>query len=537
MHNILNTIKNQPLFLVAPIMIVGWGIFTARLFFPYYSWAIDPEFPYLVNGLNVALLEFNRIGHFDHPGTPFQLFNGIAIRLIHIFSGDAPLTQDLFNRPEHYLKGINLLLVILQACLTLAIAIIGRNRGVKTLHLLILQAGLLFSDMLLSISARAIPERWFVITTTLFVLTYLQHAYQYKNPVRFAIWSGVVMGMGLATKFNYLPLLLLPLFILRHNKLRAIYAGATAASFFVFILPIINRFKEYREFITSIAKHDGIYGGGEPRVINPESFRQGLSSIFQHTPELAIWIGIIAAALIVSLYYLKKRHTGSYALIFGGFLAIILLQLVIVAKHYKAVYMAPLHSLYGFILFTISLFLFELFPKKWWQVVFITALFALFGYYNIHRINRDFPYTKQYLEQREEIRNFVDQKIPENAAWFVEPSWLDGPHVENGFVFGLSYSRQRHKYLPELTQVNPNLVTYEWNPDEVKLWRGQTVDLDSIIMGGTTLYVYDTPGRHPQLLIEMVQKAAERNKASLLVDTLFSQYETKSHILGLTVSH
>ena len=254
MHSFRN-LKQAPWLIIFPLLIVGWGIFTIRLFHPYYPWSIDPEMPYLINGLNAALLKFNRIGHFDHPGTPFQLFNGMAIRFTHLLSGKAPIAEDVFARPEHYLMGIKAVLAILQAWITLAIGMAARRKNIDHSLILILQGGVLFSDMLLWTFGRAIPERWFVITSVLFILIYIRYAYNEKNLLRFAILSGFIMAMGLATKFNYLPVLIIPLLMLNTRKQRMIYAASGLAAFILFISPILNKFREYRRFITSIATH------------------------------------------------------------------------------------------------------------------------------------------------------------------------------------------------------------------------------------------------------------------------------------------
>ena len=82
-----------------PIIVLGWGIFNLCMFDPFYSKSTDPEFPYLVNGLNCATFNFNRIGHIDYPGTPFQVFSGIVIRITHLISGQGNIAQDVFARP------------------------------------------------------------------------------------------------------------------------------------------------------------------------------------------------------------------------------------------------------------------------------------------------------------------------------------------------------------------------------------------------------------------------------------------------------
>ena len=82
-------------------LLAGFWIFSRIL--PFHVKNIDPEYPYLINGLNCALLRFNMIGHTDHPGTPFQLFCGLIIRLTHLLAGRESIVADVFRRPDFYL--------------------------------------------------------------------------------------------------------------------------------------------------------------------------------------------------------------------------------------------------------------------------------------------------------------------------------------------------------------------------------------------------------------------------------------------------
>lgn len=530
----MRLLKNYFPFLFIPLLIVGWGLFNINLFYPYYTWAIDPEMPYLVNGLNAALLKFDRIGHFDHPGTPFQLFNGLVIRLAHLINGQGSMTEDVFNRPEFYLKAISLTLTLLCALLTLLAAVEGKKRGMATTSLLMMQGGLLLSNLLINIFSRAIPERWFLIATGLFVITFIRYGYKNRNPLKFAIFSGLTLAMGLATKFNYLPVLLLPLFISRSMKHRLIYGISAMASFFIFILPVINRFKEYRSFITSVATHDGIYGQGEARMFNPEAMAESFQVILNETHGLIVWISMIVAGLLLAVVYRKRGDNVDYAKMFAGFLLVYAAQIIMVAKHFKPVYMAPLHGLYGFFFLTISLFAYNHFSKKWWVFVPIVLVFAGLAWKNLDRVQYDMRYTLRYLDERAEVMTFVQNHMPDDATWFVEPTWMSGPHKENAIIFGLSYSRQRHLYLPQLMKVNPNVITFEGSAEEVKQWRAAPASLDSIVGAGRHIYVFDTPGRHGGILIDMAMQAAARQQTDLAVDTVFSQAETETTILRIT---
>jgi len=129
MKNILSKIK----LFVFPAIAILWGIYIFFFFDPFYSRSIDPEFPYLINGLNCAQLRFNFIGHFDHPGTPFQVFNGIVIKITHLVSGKGDIAQDVFARPEHYMNAISTALLLLQAILIFVVGLFGSKRKIPFL--------------------------------------------------------------------------------------------------------------------------------------------------------------------------------------------------------------------------------------------------------------------------------------------------------------------------------------------------------------------------------------------------------------------
>jgi len=140
--------KFSPVLLIIPLFILAWGFYYFSLYDTFYSRNVDPEYPYLINGLNAALFEFKRIGHFDHPGTPFQIFCGLIIRITHLFTGKDSIAQDVFNRPDYYLNAINFSLIILQSVLTLLIGWIGKKRDIKIWQLVILQSVVLFNMLM-----------------------------------------------------------------------------------------------------------------------------------------------------------------------------------------------------------------------------------------------------------------------------------------------------------------------------------------------------------------------------------------------------
>jgi len=528
----MNLIKRNFSIAILPLLLLAWGIFTYLLYDPFFSRTIDPEFPYLINGLNCATLKFNYIGHYDHPGTPFQVFNGIVIRLTHLVSGKGNIVQDVFARPEHYMNAISNSMLFVQVLLIFAVGFVGFKRKIPFWQIAILQASCFFNDVLIWFFNRANPDRFFMITFLIFILIYLKHGYENRSLRKFAIWSGVAMALGLATKINYLPLLILPLLYIDTNKNRLIYVGSCIVSFFIFIAPIINKFNDFFRFLTGIFKHDELYGGGQANILNVQKMMNSTVEIFKGNPELYV---LIITLIVMAFIAFRKRKEGmnGFMLLFAGFLAIIVVQMLMVSKHYKNYYLAPTFIIYGFIFFSISLFLYKIMKRKIYLIIFSILLPVLFLYNTVHKVKRDYPVILNSILERNKIRTFVDTEISKTDYWFIEPTWESAPFVENALVYGLSYCGHRTDYLPQLMAVNPNIITYEGNTEQVKMWRGSPVNLDSIIATGKNINVYSTPDRHASILIGMVKVAAARNNIQLSVDTVFSDSVTKNEIIRI----
>jgi len=515
---------------IIPLLVIIWGIFLYLFFDPFYSKSVDPEFPYLINGLNCALLKFNYIGHIDHPGTPLQVFNGIVIRITHLISGKGDIAQDVFARPELYLNAISNSLLLIQAFLMFAVGFMSIRRKIPFWQIAILQATCFFSSDLVWFFARVNPDRFFMIVGLIFIVIYLKHGYENRSSRKFAIWSGVAMALGMATKINFLPVLLIPLLLVDGNKNRLIYIGSGIVSFFVFIAPIIDKFGAFRSFIEGIFKHDGLYGGGEAKVLNYQKMMESASEIFRLNPGLYLLIATLVAMTLVAIRK-RKEGTKGFAFLFVGFLFVIALQMLMVSKHFKNYYLAPLFVFYGFMFFSISIFLSKIIVKKSRLILASLLLPLLFVILTFVKVKDDYAVISGIVDHRVKIRKFVDAEISKDDFWFVQPTWEGAPFMENALIYGLSYCGHRIEYMPQLMAVNPNIVTYEYNNDEVKLWRGAPVKLDSVVATGKNIHIYSSPGRQASILMQLVNDAAIRNNIQLSVDTIYSDSETKHEIV------
>lgn len=517
--------------MVLPLLLIAWSTLLLYYFDSFSSRAIDPEYPYLINGLNCAMLKFNRIGHFDHPGTPLQLFCGLIIRIVHVFSGRGTIAVDVISRPDFYLNSIMLAGAILLAALNYLIGFFGLKRGLKVMHIFILQAGIFYNDVLLMVVNRVNSEMFFLLVSALFVLIYILFGFKNHAPKRFAVWSGVIMAMGFAAKFNYLPLLFLPILFIKNKQYLLLYFGTVIVSFLVFVLPVIDKFDDYWRFIKSILLHDGQYGAGEKRIFNISHITENIENIFRFNPELILLIVVLLMGVVWVVYKKQFRQNKTQLIFLVGSTFIIAVQLLMTIKHFKNHYLAPLFTIYAFLLFQISLF-FEGRTRTQIVVKIISFVMPLIFIFSTgSKLTKSFSYINECRLQRADIQGFVENRLDGNNWLLFEPTWKGSPFVENALIYGMSYSAHRDRYLNELMLKNSKVITYEGDEAPMKLWRINEINVDSLLTAGSSFVLHSSPERKTATIIDNLSSRAQMHGVVLNIDTLYYNYFLNEAIL------
>lgn len=532
MNQKTSAFSGSNLIYIVPFLVVLWGMYLYLNTLPFYVKGCDPEYPYLINGLNCALFHFGQIGHTDHPGTPFQLYNGIIIRITHLFAGKGGIDVDVLTRPEFYLGAISISLTLLAALLVLLIGKIG-IKSHKIAYVVLLQATLFYQPVLLDLFQRCNPDRFLEIVTLLFIIVLLKFRFTEKpNQLKLAIWLGVVMGLGFATKINYLPLLIFSLFLLDKWKYRRIYAGVGLLSFALFISPIWGKFQGFKRFIFGIISHDGLYGSGDSRIFNLERILDNTKAIFDSNPELLIIIVFLVLAFIAIVRKPDMRKEGLPFIV--GYLVLILVQILIVAKHYKNYYLAPLFTTYGLFLFGTFFFLEKVkyLGKITTAIKYCLPIILLvLSSPQILSVNNSARIKSENYQL--EAAQFVLDSIDRDDYWFVEPTWESGPQLENALVYGFSFCADRVNYENVLNQLYPYVITSVENSNLVRFWHSSFAPLDTVIVSGKRIYVLSTPGRHAESLINVVNDEAGQLNIPVALDTVFKQPATQTYIIAI----
>ena len=95
--------------LLLPLLYCYIGILYKSEIGPYHLFVTDPEYAYLLNGLNIRL--FSLPYQVNGPGTPLQFFCAFVIGVIHLFRNQESLVADVIKNPDLYLDIINTSLI------------------------------------------------------------------------------------------------------------------------------------------------------------------------------------------------------------------------------------------------------------------------------------------------------------------------------------------------------------------------------------------------------------------------------------------
>ena len=297
--------KVRRLLLVAvPILWVALA-FAAQQAMGRFS-LIDPDYYYLLSALDLA--EWRSIGMYHHPGTTAEVFGALMIRAMYFFSpGPAGLQQTVLLDPETYLAAFHLGVGVLNGIGLLVLGL-TTTRATRRVWLgVVIQLSVFVSPVIFEESvSRFNAEPFMLFASLLFVslmIIYITHPAADEGWLM--VGFAAICGFGLATKFTFVPTVLIPFLLLKGNRNKALFAAATAVATIVFTLPIADHYRQLADWTYTVSSHTGIYGGGADGVVDPVSYRRGLSILFNLNPTfdlIVAFAGLVIAGVAARAY-------------------------------------------------------------------------------------------------------------------------------------------------------------------------------------------------------------------------------------------
>ncbi len=506
-----------------PSMTVAWTLFLRIRTGPFYMSSIDPEYMYLISGMNCGTLNFNLIGHIDHPGTPLQLLTGLFFRIIHLIYGHQDFRTDVISDPELYLTLSSVMLAALTFWLLLRLGQLAFRYTSTLLGALVLQAASFYTLVNAGILARYSPDRLMPVIILLFFIAYLKYRFDPEyGPGKFAFWSGALMGAGLMTKFNFAPLVLIPFILVPQWKYRRNFLLSLTGSAFVFFLPISSKYRSFLVTMSDMITHKGLYGTGEKGVVDFSRLMDHIFEIFTSHPTFTIMV--LLGMVTMGIWILKPgwalKSREEYRFLAASLVAIAA-GLVITAKHYKGYYALPFLSLIPMMLFSLIRILEGILPIR--KPGLISAgLFALLLAIPLVSVAREYATPSQELRNKRIARDFIRSEIGPDDFLLITPSWKSTPMKENAMVLGVSYFHHRWRYAMEFGRVYPRVLTWEGADAPFKFMRMQDARVEEVLMSGTGLYLYSTPDLNIQEVGRTLERHAAKAGIGIARDTVYA---------------
>ncbi|MBF0489612.1 MAG: hypothetical protein HQL15_03205 [Candidatus Omnitrophica bacterium] len=338
---------------IIPSLVSLYSFFLNLAAGPYWlSTNLDPSYAYLLSGL--YLVKGITPGHTDHPGTPLQLLICIVIGLFNIGRTVPDIVNRVLTTPEFYMHAVHAVLMLFSFLTSVGLAVyVYEKTKDKTAAILTQIPSLSFlilksytsSDAILPVVANLDPEPLLISIINLFNLCFLK-LYFAKEPKEKTIATlglGFIYGLGIATKFSCLPLLIIPLILLPW-RMKPLFLAISAGSFIFWTLPILERYPLLWKWAFNLTTHTGQYANGSQGVIDLNSFITNWNTIFLEQWPLVI---TAVAALSLGLWDLLRRKRTQESVFMTVTAMGIILQFALVAKHPSPHYLVPGIGLFG----------------------------------------------------------------------------------------------------------------------------------------------------------------------------------------------
>ena len=466
----------------------------------YFSSNFDPEYCYLFNSLNI--LSFERPYHTDHPGTPLQVLGAVIILgksiLNHASISLSVIRTSVLRNPEDYLQAINVALIILIASMTFWTGLRLFSRTGNLLPALIMQFTLLCFFQVQVSFGRVSPEPFLVFSILLLAPLLIAEVFPDKREtarqatiVR-PLMTGVVLGLGLAAKVTFFPLLLL-IFVFEGWRKKITILASCFVSVILFTLPIWPAYVKMVRWFIAILLHEGYYGEGPVGLPAIGTLLLNAKALVFGEPLL---LASCAFYLLGSLVIkdgqsrnnvIPERKTKRFLRI--GCL-IILTQIAVTAKHPHLHYLLPSMVLScimnaGLIYVLLND---EQQRHKLFSMVFVIVLLIACVFNGI-RVKAWMEENKQYASSTADLLAKV-----RNIDHSYEVGFYRSSLPQYALAFGNAFAGLL--YGKELSKLYPNIIFYQKWQDFFYTFEGKIIDkyyLRALIDSGAKFIMVGTP--------------------------------------------
>jgi hypothetical protein len=272
----------------------------------------------------------------------------LTYRIVYwIRPSEVPFMDDVFLNSDLYLNMANHILLVLTSVILYIGGILMFRISQKPAYALLIQTIPFYSEITYDIIGRLVPELMMPIPAVILTILLIKYIQKEEPPItgKMVLALALTTAFGLSIKLSFLPLWIIPLFIMSGWKLKLRYILLSFVAFLILALPATLEYKTFWTWIKGLFIHSGNYGKGEANFLDIQLFQQNFISIWNSTKSLFYLLAILALTT-AGYRILKKKDEGNriFWLSIGVFIAVVF-HIALASKHFSYRYLIPTLSL------------------------------------------------------------------------------------------------------------------------------------------------------------------------------------------------
>ncbi len=491
--------------LIVPAIVMTFNFFFVKNQEKFFMNWTDPSYAYLFNGMNLANGTME-VGHVDHPGTTIQMAAAVFIKAIHVVSGKNPdLVTDVLSDPEKYLHALSFIFVLACSIVLFYLGSVIKRVSNNLALAVFMQSGILVSFISLTCMADIRTEPFLILGGFILVALLFSFIHEKEISTRrmygYSIKFAAICGFLIVSKMTAIPLIILPIFLLRKWRSWILYSSGLVAFAALFMIPALSKMNFLISWIVRLFTHTGMYGSGEAKIVDVNAFKWDLWYMFRDDLPFTISC-LLMLSTILFLTFAGKfkfrfwKENASLRLLMGIFLVTVVC-ILIVAKHFKYHYLIPADSLMMLGAY-LSLRLtfpstskgFHLLRNKTIQIVGVVLIIGLCSFIDIDR----YDFYENFKNPKSETASVMAKYKNVPRLYMTYEYYF--AEVPPALYFGTCYAgTTRFEYYAKLKKLYPKSYFYSIVDNEFHQW-GSTFELSDLVNKNkqtlVSFYVNDT---------------------------------------------
>lgn len=481
---LISVLKKHIVLLISPIIYAFFCIHTTHKSPNAFLQTVDPEYIHLISSVNLAEGNLN-IQSIESPGTPLYVLGAITAKVTCFVSSNDSLKEDFISNPEKYIDALRLVLLILTTlCLFILGHVVHKVSHSPFTAILFQLAPFLSADIMLT-STIFTPDHFLVILMLLYMAVLFNHIHRENNAgeMKSVIYFSVFTALGCATKITFLPIVILPMFILANTKQKVVYVLSTGLLIPLFAFTATAQYERFLGWVKGLIFHSGNYGTGEEKIISSPSFINNLGKIVRTEIPFII---VCLLLLICIFMFLIKRQKNQHNRIIVGLLCTFILHIILVSKHFAIRYLTP-----SILLGILGIYLLILFfahtkkMQKTWMISLI-VMYPLLAFKNIYTIN---DRLLNHIASRNKAHECLE-KNRKGLPLLIVPNYFGTGTKEYSLWFSSKWVGQNaQEYIDVMNKKYPN--TYFFIPQQNTYFNwSNEISLFDLLKSNPILNVY-----------------------------------------------